>query len=214
MDMVGDQLFEPFLIMPCHVTGYIHPSLVVQVAAVMMEFFQNVIFLGNRLKFHHGHIAPFGKITGFIQHIGGREIASRLPDDDDNTAGHIFATVIADTFNNGNGAGIAHGKPFPGDTAEITFPFNRTIKNRIADNDGIFGNDLAVFRRPDDNTSATQALADIIVAVSNQVEGDATCQKCTERLPCRSPQGDRNRVIGKSLETITARNLARQHGAG
>jgi hypothetical protein len=43
--------------------------------------------------------------------------------------------VIAGAFDNGNGAGIAHGKAFSGHAAEVAFTRNRAIKHGVADND-------------------------------------------------------------------------------
>jgi hypothetical protein len=76
---------EPFLVMPRHVAGHVHPPLVRQIAAVVMQLFKQIILFRHRFQFDHRHVAALGEITVLIQHIGdaaghaGREVAAGLP---------------------------------------------------------------------------------------------------------------------------------------
>ena len=76
------------------------------------------------------------------------------------------------------------------------------------------GTMLDVVRRADDDAAARQALADIVVAVADQVEGDAARQEGAEGLAGRAGQLDRDRVVLQALVAEALGDLARQHGAG
>jgi hypothetical protein len=45
------------------------------------------------------------------------------------------------------------------------------------------GDDLRVLRRTDDDLAARKALADIVVAVADQLEGDAVARKAPNDCP-------------------------------
>jgi Ca2+-binding RTX toxin-like protein len=63
------------------------------------------------------------------------------PEHDDDAAGHVFAAVVADAFDNGNGAGVAHGKAFARHAAEVALAADRAVQHGVADDDRVFGND-------------------------------------------------------------------------
>jgi hypothetical protein len=60
---------------------------------------------------------------------------------DNDAAGHVFAAMVADAFDNRDGAGVAHGKALARDAAEIAFALDRAVKHGVADDDRVFGND-------------------------------------------------------------------------
>ncbi len=120
---------------------------------MVMQLFQNVVFFRHRLQLDHRHVATLREIAFLIKHIGDaarharREIAPRLPDHDNHAAGHIFAAVVAHTFDNRNRTGVAHGETLARNAAEIALAFKRAVEHRIADDDRILGDDARVFRR-------------------------------------------------------------------
>src|SRR5690606_19389933 len=107
--------------------GNVHTPLVHEIATMVMQLLQHVIFFGDRLQFDHRHIAALGEIALLVEHIGdtarhaGGKVAARLADNHDNTAGHIFAAVVAHAFDNRDRAGIAHRETLARHTAEIAF---------------------------------------------------------------------------------------------
>jgi hypothetical protein len=50
-----------------------------------------------------------------------REVAPGRAEHDD-AAGHILAAVIADAFDHGDRAAVAHRKPLAGDAADVASP--------------------------------------------------------------------------------------------
>jgi hypothetical protein len=115
------------------------------------------------------------------------------------TAGHVFAAMIADAFDDRDGARVAHGEALAGDTAEIALALDRTVKHGVADDDRVLRHDRRVFRRPDDDAVRRQALADIVVGVADQVEGDAMGEECAEGLAGGARELDRMVSSGRPL---------------
>ena len=116
------------------------------------------------------------KSPGFVEHIGdaarhaGREVAAGLADHDDDAAGHVLAAMIADALDDRDGAGVAHRETLAGDAAEIALALGRAVEHGVADDDGFFRHDAAVGRRAHHDAAAAQALADIVVAVADEIE--------------------------------------------
>ena len=73
---------------------------------------------------------------------------------------------------------------------------------------------LRVLRRADDDAAARKALADIVVAVADQLEGDAARQEGAEGLAGGAGQLHRDGVVRQALVAVALGDLARQHGAG
>ena len=143
---------------------------------MMVQLLQQVVLFRHRLELDHRHVAALGEVAVLVEHIGdaarhaGREVAAGLADDDDDAAGHVFAAMVADALDDGDGAGVAHGEALAGDAAEIALALDRAVEHGVADDDRLLGDDPGVFRRADDDAAARQALADIVVAVADQFE--------------------------------------------
>ena len=141
----------------------------------------------------------------FVEHIGdaarhaGGEVAPGLADDDDDAAGHIFAAVIAGAFDDRDRAGVAHGEALAGDAAEIAFASDRAVKRGVADDDRFFGRDPR--RRPrrmDDDASAREALADIVVGLALELERHAAASQAPKLWPAVPVERDMDRVVGQA----------------
>jgi hypothetical protein len=142
--------------------------------------------------------------------IGG-EIATGAPEHDDGPAGHVLAAMIAGALDDGRGAGIAHAKALAGDAAKIRLAGNRAVHHRIADDDVLVGLRRRLGIRIDDDPAARQALADIIVGCSLQLEADAAREECAEALTGDAIECDMYRVLGQSCVPVAPRDDAGQH---
>ena len=167
----------------------------------------------------HRRVAALFEIADFIQHIGdaarhaGGEIAADLAQHDDAAAGHVFAAMIADAFDDGGNAGIAHGEAFTGDATEITFAGNGAVQHGVADNDIVFGDEAALGLRIDDDAAARKTFADIVVGVAGKLQGNAARQPAAEALAGGSLHENMDGVVIKARMAIAVGNLTRQHGA-
>ena len=60
-----------------------------------------------------------------------------LADDDDDAAGHVFAAVVADAFDDRDGAGIADREALAGDAGEVALALDRAVEHGVADDDAL-----------------------------------------------------------------------------
>src|SRR5204863_4668883 len=133
----------------------------------------------NRSEIDHREIAAAREITALVEHVGNSarhargKVAPRLADDQDEAARHVFAAMIADTFDDRNRPRIAYRKAFAGNAAEIAFSRNRTIEDGVAHDDRLLGLTGHVRMRPDDELAAGKPLADIVVGLAYEIECDA-----------------------------------------
>src|SRR5207237_8371346 len=128
-----------------------------------------------RPQFDHSHVAALGEIALLVKHIGdaarhaGGEVAPRFADNDDDAASHVFAAMVADAFDDGDDAGIAHREALAGDTGEIGLALGGAIGHRVADDDRFGSYDVGLFRRADDDEAAHHALAELAVGGADQL---------------------------------------------
>src|SRR5210317_837833 len=97
------------------------------------------------LQFDGAHVALAGEFTVWIPDIGnapahtGAEVAAGLAKYHYTTAGHVFAAVITDAFNNCTGATVSYRKSLGRDATEIGFPASCSIKVDVTGDDVFFG---------------------------------------------------------------------------
>ena len=143
-----------------------------------------------------------------------REVAAGAAEHHDNPAGHVFAAMVAGTFDHRDGSGIADGETLAGDTAEIAFALDRTVEHGIADDDRLLGDDARVGGRAHDDPTARQALADIVVGIALELEGHAVGKPGTEALAGGAGELHVDGAVGQTFMAVTLGDLAGQHRAG
>src|SRR5438034_985644 len=114
---------------------------------IVNEF--DIARLDHRFKINRGKIAAlFGEVALFIEDVSNsaahtcRKVPAAGTQHDDQAVGHVFAAVIAYTFNDCSRAGVADGKALSGHAAEEGFSTRRAIKNNVADKDIFFRREL------------------------------------------------------------------------
>ena len=101
----------------------------------------------HRLEFDHRHVAAGLEAVVLVDDVGdaarhaGGEVAAGGSEYDDDTAGHVFAAVIAGAFHHDGGAGVAHREALARDAAEIALAGDGAVHHRVADDDGFFRHD-------------------------------------------------------------------------
>ena len=155
MGVLLDELAQALRIVLGHVPHDIHAPVRFQVAALMRQLLHRFIVGRQRFQLDHREVAALLEIALLIEDIrnaaahAGCEISSNGAEHDDDAARHVFAAMVAGAFDDGDGAGIAHGKSLAGDAAEITLAGNRAVEHGVADDDAFLGHDLAFVRRAD-----------------------------------------------------------------
>jgi hypothetical protein len=59
------------------------------------------------------------------------------PMHDHETAGHVFAAMVADAFDHRDGARVAHGKALARDAAEVALALDGAVQHGVADDDRV-----------------------------------------------------------------------------
>src|SRR5262249_42568590 len=117
-------------------------------------------------------------------------------------------------FDHRGRAGIAHGEALAGNAADEGLSGDRAVEHGIADDDRFLRHDAGVDRRPYDDAPAREALADIVVALALELEGDAAREPGAEALTGGTGELDVDRIIGKPDMAVALGDLARKHRAG
>ena len=219
--MVDDQLMQALGVESAHVAHHVDSAVVLEIAAGMQMALHDLFLGGDRIELHHCQIASVGERAALVEHVGDAarharsEVASRLTDDHDDTAGHIFAAMIACALDDRDRAGIAHPEALTRYAAEIAFAGGRAVKNGVADDDRVFRRQLSgLLRRVDDDAPARQTLADIVVRLSLELERHAFGEEGPEALPRGALEFDVDGFITQSGVPVSPRDDAGQHRSG
>src|SRR5690606_9652462 len=171
------------------------------------------------VQLDHAHVALALEIAGFIEHIRDAaahacsKVAASGAEHHDTPAGHVFATVVADTFHNGGRAAVAHAEAPGGDAAEEGFTLGCAVHDDVADQDVFLGLEGRHLRWVNHDAPAAEPLADEVVAVAFDFDGHASRQERTQALPCRTAQLDVHGIFRQPLGAPLLGDFTRQHGA-
>ena len=72
------------------------------------------------------------------------EVATRIPEDDDPSACHVFTAMVAYAFDDGFHTRVADGEAFAGLAADECFTGGRAIEGYVADDAVLFGDEACV----------------------------------------------------------------------
>ena len=136
-----------------------------------------------------------------------------LPEHDDPAAGHVFAGVVADALDDGQRAGVARGEPLPHPAAQVDLAGGGAEQQGVAGDHVVLGQEQHVVGRPDDDAATRKALADIVVGVADQLEGDTGRQERADGLARRAGERDVDGVVGQALRAVAAGDLGAEQGA-
>ena len=216
----GDDLFEIgqiFLVIREDLPAQYRGSLL---HIVLQDFPQ----LGNIVVFcqllQHGHILIHAAVEAVvqIQHIGdasahaGCKVFARSAKNDGAAAGHIFQTVVTAALRHQGCAGIADAEAFSRDAVEIGLAGRRSKEGDVAHNYILFRLKGAVFVRKDNEFAAGQTLAETVVGVAGQADGNAFGQEGAEGLASASAGIDHKGVVRQGIAEVLG-HLGTQDGA-
>jgi hypothetical protein len=104
-------------------------------------------------------------------------------EDHDPAAGHVLAAVVADAFDHGEGAGVAHAEPLAHHAAQEDLAAGGAVADDVAGDDLLLGAKVALGGGPHDQPAAGQALADVVVGVAVEAQRDAAGTKAPNDCP-------------------------------
>src|SRR5579862_3022489 len=110
-----------------------------------------ILFVEQRLEIDGVKVAAlFGEVSTLVEDVGdaaahaSRKISAARAEDEHQSVGHVFAAVIADTFDNGGRSGVADGEALAGDSVEERFPAGRSVEGDVADQNVFFGREARI----------------------------------------------------------------------
>src|SRR5205814_3871230 len=101
----------------------------------------------------HLQVASLSKITSVIDDVCDSaahdccKISAGVTENDNPSACHVFATVVANTFDNGNGTAVANAESLTRNTPDERFAGRRAVERDVTDDDVFFGFEFCCGRR-------------------------------------------------------------------
>ena len=80
--------------------------------------------------------------------------------------------MVADTFDNGIDAAVANAETFTGNTGNIGFTAGGAVEGNVADNDVFVRIERRFCKGMDDDFTAGKTLADVVVGIAFETQGD------------------------------------------
>ena len=124
---------------------------------MMLVLFDQLFFFGYGLEINHRKIATLFEgfiFVQYISHTAGHacgKVAAGIADHQHTAACHIFAAVVAHTFDHGHSAGVANGKTLARHATEVSFAGDCAVKHGVANNDGFISSKTNIVLWLDDD---------------------------------------------------------------
>jgi len=110
------------------------------------------------------------------------EVATGAAQNDDTTASHVLATVVTDTLNDSGSTGVTDSKSLSSDTAEEASALGSTVQADVAHNDVLLGLEHGGAGRVNDQTTARQALANVVIGITLELQSNTRSKESTKGL--------------------------------
>jgi hypothetical protein len=123
------------------------------------------------------------------------------------SACHVFTTVIAvgvasrneNRFHHCIYTRVADAEPFACHAVDVDFAAGGSVESDITDDD-VFGSDKGRFGRGvEDNFTAAESFADVVVGIAFEFEGDSLGDKCAEAFSSTTLEVEMNGIFGESV---------------
>src|SRR5262249_45834737 len=144
------------------------------------------------LELDHFHVDKFWEAAGLVEHVSdpsahaGREISTRLAQDNRATTGHIFAAMIADALHHGMRTAIANAEPLPGHAAQVQFAASGPIQHNVSGDDVLLRGERGFARRVDDDLAARKSFSAVVVDIPFHADRYAVNAEGQQALPGRA----------------------------
>ncbi len=91
--------------------------------------------------------------------------------------------MIADSLDDGDGAGVPHREALPGETPNVRAAGGGAVEHGVADDHVLFGPERRVAGRSDREHAAREPFADVVVRVPDERQLETRREPGAERLP-------------------------------
>ena len=178
-----------------------------------------IVSVKQGLEVNQTWVAAIPKRAVLVQDVGdaaahaGGEIASGGAEHHHAPAGHVFAAVIAHAFDHRVGTAVAHAKPFRRHAAKETLAGSRAVQHHVADENLLLGLERACLRRIDDEASAGETLANVVVGVAFHFQCYALGQPSAETLPRAASELEVDGAVRQHGRALPAHDLVGEDAA-
>ena len=186
------------------------------------DFFQflNIVFIPELLQLDHVFVDPAVEAVVPVQDIGdaaahaGRKVLARAAKKHRSAACHIFQAMVAAAFRHSGGAGVPDAETLTGHAANIGCAGSRPVQGHVADDTVFRGFEPAAFRRAHDQSASREPLAEAIIGVSPELDGQAVGNESPERLAAASFTMNQEAVRGQifAAAAVSADDFRPQDG--
>ena len=181
--------------------------------------FINIFLLDDCFQFHHAEIAVHVEVAVPIKDISNApghaccKVTSGFAKNDYTATGHVFATVIADSFNDSMGATVPHAESFCCAASEEGFTTGCTVKYDITNDDVFFGSKATDFRWIDNDSSSGKPFSYIVIRITFEFDRNSFGEECSDALTGRAIELDVDRTIGQAIRTPLLGDVVAENGA-
>ncbi|GFZ47935.1 hypothetical protein JCM24511_05682 [Saitozyma sp. JCM 24511] len=143
------------------------------------------------------------------RHTRGK-VAPGETENDDTTTGHVLATVVTGTLDDEACTRVSDGETLSGDTADKGLTRGGTKEADVADDDVLLGLEGGGLWRVHDEATARETLADVVVGVTLELDGDTGREEGAERLTGGALHVDVDGVARETGLSVLLGNVVRQ----
>ena len=121
--------------------------------------------------------------------------------------------MVADAFDDGGRAAVAHGESLARHAAEERLAARGAVEGGVADDHRLVRKELGALGWPHDDAPPRQTLAHVVVRFAEELEREPVRGERAEALAGGAGEAKCDRVVGKTFLAEAPRHLAGQHGA-
>ncbi len=182
-------------------------------------FDEDFVAFREAVEFDHFGVVEVGEGVVFVEDVGGAaahagtEVFARGAEDEDGAAGHVFAAVVADAFDNSGGARVAHGKAFAGAAVDVEASACGTVEDGVAADAIFFGAELGTGRGDEGDLAAAHAFADVVVGFAGELDVYALHEEGAEALACGAVEFESEGAVGQAGVAVAVGDFAGEFGA-
>ena len=148
----------------------------------------DIVLVGNFAHRNKLFVQAKVQIVVFIKNVGNSaahsscKVSSCRAKNDCRSACHIFKSVVAASFCNGNCTGITNAETLAGKSVYVRFAACCAVKGNVSDDDVFFCLVRGVFRRINNDFSAAQTFSKIVVCIAFKSQRHSLWNKRAEAL--------------------------------
>src|SRR5579885_3048738 len=167
-----------------------------------------VVALVERREAHHALVAAHLEGAVLVEHVGHatahprREVPTRAAEHHHRAPGHVLAAVVAHAFHHRGDPAVAHAEALARLPAEEHLPARRSVERYVAHDDVLLGQEGRRARRIDHHAAAREPLAEVVVGVALELDGDARREPGAEALPGGARELDPDRLRRQAVGAV------------